>query len=447
MLNDFIKYIETNNICRENDRVLLAVSGGIDSMVMTDLFMSSGLSAGIAHCNFGLRGEESDLDEELVKNTASGYGIPFHKKRFPTLVYAGEKGISMEMAARELRYQWFEEIRVRHNYDLVAVAHNLNDNIETMIINLVRGTGITGLTGMKPVSGKIIRPLLFATRDIILQYQRSHGIPYREDKSNNDLKIIRNKIRHLILPAMKEINPALEASLGETASRLAGINEIVRDYAGMIRSQSSWIDGNIVKYDIKALKPYLKNKTLVFELFRLFNITGPTVNDLLNIIEGQTGGSVNTRTHRFTKNRDELWICPSGKPERFYCEINNTGELKNAPGIKSAEIKKISGDLPVEKEKFIANIDLEKITFPLVIRNWKKGDFFIPLGMKKRKKLSDYFIDNKFPLPEKDKALILESGGNIVWIIGERIDDRFKITPVTTLVLRLEADLTGQDIK
>ncbi len=442
MLNDFIKYIETNNICRKNDRILLAVSGGIDSMVMTDLFMSSGFSPGIAHCNFGLRGEESDLDEELVKKTASDYRIPFHNRRFQTLVYAGDKGISMEMAARDLRYRWFEEIRVRHNYDLVAIAHNLNDNIETMIINLVRGTGIKGLTGMKPVSGRIIRPLLFATRDNILQYQRSHSIPFREDKSNNDLKIIRNKIRHLVLPAMKEINPALEDSLCETASRLAGINEIIRDYTGMIRSQSSWIDGKIVKYDIKTLKPYLKNKTLVFELFRSFNITGSTVIDLLNILEGQTGLSINTRTHIFTKNRDELWICPSGKPDRIYCEINNTEELKNAPGIKSAERKKISGDLIIEKEKSIANIDLEKITFPLVIRNWKKGDFFVPLGMKKRKKLSDYFIDNKFPLPEKAKVLVLESDGNIVWIIGERIDERYKITPETTSVLRLVADST-----
>lgn len=442
MRNDFIKYIENNNICGRNNRILLAVSGGIDSTVMTHLFMSSGFSSGIAHCNFGLRGEESDLDEELVKNIASDYGIPFHSIRFPTLAYAGDKGISMEMAARELRYRWFEEIRLSQNYDLVAVAHNLNDSIETMIINLVRGTGIAGLTGMKPVSGKIIRPLLFATRDKIVQYQRSHDIRYRDDRSNNDLKIIRNKIRHLILPVMKEINPSVEASLVETASKLAGINEIVKEYAGLIGSQSSRTDGKIVKFDIGTLKPYLKNKTLVFELFRAFNITGSTITGLLNIIEGQTGGSVYTRTHMFTKNRDELWICPCGKPGRIYCEINNTGEIKNAPGIKSAEIKKISGDLIIEKEKSIANIDFEKLTFPLVIRNWEKGDFFIPLGMKNRKKLSDYFIDNKYPLTEKDKVLVLESGGNIVWIIGERIDDRYKITSATTSMLRIEADPT-----
>lgn len=439
MLDDFIKYIEERNICKIDEMILLAVSGGIDSMVLTHLFQRAGFKTGIAHCNFSLRGEESDLDEELVRDTASGYGVSFYNIKFETKEHAKKLGISIQMAARELRYQWFEKIRSENNFDSVAVAHNLNDNIETLLINLIRGTGITGLTGMKPVSSRIIRPLLFASRERIREYRDQFDIPFREDKSNSDTKYTRNKIRHLILPVLKEINPALESTLTETAERLSGIYEIVTDQVQKITARSSYQDGMRLKYNIKNLKPCLQNKALVFELFKVFGITGSNVTDLINVIEGRSGGKIITPTHKLIKNRGDLCIIPKEETDEIYCEINNTEELKRAPGIFSVEVSKVGDDFRITKDNSFAFLDLAKISFPMVIRRWHNGDYFVPFGMHNKKKLSDYFIDNKYALNEKEETLILESAGAIVWIVGERIDDRFKVTSATTEVLVIES--------
>jgi tRNA(Ile)-lysidine synthase len=439
MFVDFLKYIEENKICRKGDRILLAVSGGIDSMVMTHLFLSAGFESGIAHCNFSLRGAESDKDEELVEKISSEYKIPFYSVKFETKNYAKKNRISVQMAARELRYHWFETIRSANNYDFIAIAHNLNDNIETFLINLIRGTGITGLTGMRSVSHRIIRPLIFATRDMIKEYRDLNDIPFREDKSNADTKYTRNKIRHVVLPVLKQINPALESTLNETADRLAETNKIVTDLLQKINEQSSYYDGKILKYKINSLQPHLENKTLTFELFKPFGITGSTVRDLLKVLEGRTGGKIITSTHRLIKNRNELFVSVINDTDQIYCEINNTENLRTAPGIESADIMKITPGFKVKGDKKSAFIDFKKVSFPMIIRRWKKGDFFIPFGMKDKKKLSDYFIDKKYSLFEKEEALILESAGNIVWIIGERTDDRFKITPSTTEVLIIKA--------
>ncbi|NLN30257.1 MAG: tRNA lysidine(34) synthetase TilS, partial [Bacteroidales bacterium] len=226
MLKKFGEYIEQNGLIRENEKILLAVSGGIDSMVMTDLFIRSGKEIGIAHCNFTLRGEESQADEEFVEKYAADHNISFFSVRFDTMTYAREKKISIQMAARDLRYSWFEKTRKKQGFDLIAVAHNLNDNIETFLINLVRGTGITGLSGIRKARDRVIRPLLFANRKSIEDYCRDNRIPYREDSSNTDTRYIRNKIRHQVLPLLTEINPSVENALNDTSGRLSDINEI-----------------------------------------------------------------------------------------------------------------------------------------------------------------------------------------------------------------------------
>ncbi len=439
MFGDFLKYIEENKICRKGDRILLAVSGGIDSMVMAHLFLSAGFESGIAHCNFNLRGDESDKDEGLVEKIASDHNVPFYSVKFETKEYAKKNRISVQMAARELRYQWFETIRSENNYDFIAVAHNLNDNIETFLINLIRGTGITGLTGMRSVSHSIIRPLIFATRDMIKEYRDLNNISFREDRSNADTKYTRNKIRHVVLPVLKQINPAVVSALNETAERLAETNKIVTDLLQKINEQSSYIDRKILKYKINSLQPYLENNALAFELFKPFGITSSSVKDLLKVIEGRTGGKIITSTHRLIKNRGELYVSVINVTDHIYCEIINTENLRSAPGIESADIMKISPGFSTKCDKKSALIDFKKISFPLIIRRWKKGDFFIPLGMHDKKKLSDYFVDEKYSLFEKEEALILESAGDIVWIVGERIDDRFKITPSTTEVLKIKA--------
>jgi tRNA(Ile)-lysidine synthase len=239
MFEEFISYIRKNNLFKSQDRLLLAVSGGIDSMVMSHLFIKLGTNIGIAHCNFCLRNKESDMDEDLVRDFASENKIPFYSIRFKTKEHARKKGISVQMAARELRFEWFEKVRIENNFDFVVVAHNLDDKIETMLINLTRGTGLTGLTGMKPLSNRIIRPLLFATRKKIEEYCSDNHITFREDKSNAETRYTRNKIRHLIIPVLKEINPSVKETLNETAERLSGIDEILSGYIDDIRLKIS----------------------------------------------------------------------------------------------------------------------------------------------------------------------------------------------------------------
>jgi len=441
MLHDFLNYIETNRLISEGDRILLAVSGGIDSMVMVHLFARAGFDTGIAHCNFCLRGEESDMDEELVREFAVKNGIIFYSKRFETTAYAEQMGISVQMAARELRYNWFEEIRDRNGFTSIAVGHNLNDNIETLLINLTRGTGITGLTGMKSVSNKIIRPLLFATRHSIETYCNKNHIAYREDRSNAETKYTRNKIRHLIIPVLKEINPSVETSLNETTARMSDVNDIVDDFIRELQGKITKQNKETITLYINLLQPYLKNRTILYELFRPYGMTGSLINDLYKVLEGRTGALLFTTSHRILKNRREIIITGlTGRMDKE-SKINDLKELKKHPAISKADEIVISKEYNVPRNKDTACIDLKKITFPLFIRKWRTGDYFYPFGMKGRKKLSDYFIDRKFSRIDKENALIMESGRKIVWIIGERIDNRFRITGRTRKALLIKASV------
>jgi tRNA(Ile)-lysidine synthase len=431
MYNNFIKFISDNNLIKPGDRLLLAVSGGIDSMVMTNLFLRLGPEFGIAHCNFSLRGGESDGDEEMVCKLSADHNIPFFSKRFETKTYAKKNGLSIQMAARELRYSWFEKIRIENNYDTIAVAHNLNDNIETLLINLIRGTGLTGLTGMRPSNNKIIRPLLFATRQAITDYSKQNHIIYREDRSNSDTKYTRNKIRHLVLPLLKEINPSIEATLNETAERFTGFNEIVSEYISGLRNTLSTEKNGLIIFNNNLLKAYAGNKTVLFELFKQYGISNVQLNDLAKIIEGKTGSWIVTTTHRIMKNRKEIIVSDEVSGVDTFHSIKNLTGLRNIPEIVSARYVEIAGKFKFPVDNSIACIDAAKISFPLIIRKWKAGDHFQPLGMKHNKKLSDYFIDNKYSRLDKENILILESDEKIVWIIGDRIDDRFRITKST----------------
>jgi tRNA(Ile)-lysidine synthase len=418
---------------------LLAVSGGIDSMVMANLFLQSGYNAGIAHCNFSLRAEESDKDEELVRQFASGQGLPFFTKKFDTIAFAKDNSLSIQMAARELRYNWFEEVMDENGYDLLAVAHNLNDNIETFIINLIRGTGTAGLAGMKPLSNRIIRPLLFAPRRTITLFCSENQISYREDMSNEDTKYTRNKIRHKIIPVLMEMNPSIEVTLNETAQRFAEINEIIGNYILEIREKISEEKGELTSFSLSWLLPYIQNRTILFELFKPYGITSVRLNDLVSIIEGKTGGQIFTNTHRIVKNRREIIISHEGNNDITFFTIADISDFLSIPAIESACYKETSGAFEIPSDRFSACIDAGMIKFPMTIRKWKAGDRFYPLGMKQQKKLSDYFINCKYSLLEKENKLILESDGRIVWIIGDRIDNRFRITGSTKKALILKS--------
>ena len=428
MLEKFKKFAADNNLIKPGDRILLAVSGGIDSMVMTHLFLQTGNKLGIAHCNFSLRASESDLDEEMVSKYAEEHNIEFFSTRLETKAYARKNGLSVQMAARELRYNWFEQIRMENGYDSIAIAHNLNDNIETLMINLIRGTGISGLTGMKPEANHIIRPLLFATRQEIIYYCNRNMITYREDLSNADTKYLRNKIRHLIIPLLKEINPSVESTLSETAEIITGINEIVTDYIDDLRKKVSVITDEYIAFKISLLKPYLRKKVILFELFRPYGIGDVALNDLINIIEGKTGGRLFTGSHRIVKNRKDLLVQSIRNEKDGIRLILNLNQFDRIPEIEDVKSVNISEKFEIPTGQFSACIDPAKLSYPLVVRKWTTGDYFYPLGMNHRKKLSDYFIDRKYSIFDKENALILESDGKIVCILGDRIDNRFRIT-------------------
>jgi tRNA(Ile)-lysidine synthase len=438
MYNYFLKYINENGLVSKNDRVLLAVSGGIDSMVMADLFVKAGIDTGIAHCNFNLRGQESDEDEEMVRKYAINHKISFYTIRFNTNEYAERKGISIQMAARELRYEWFEIIRKNNGFDSIAIAHNLNDNIETLLINLTRGTGVAGLSGMKKTGNRIIRPLLFATRASIEEYQKKQNIQYREDSSNAETKYIRNKIRHHVIPLLKDINPSVEFTLNDTAERMSGVNDIINSYIDDLRKKIFRdINGNL-RTEAKQLTQYLGNKTIIYELFRPYGITNNNLNDLYKIFRGRTGKQLFTSTHRILKNRQEIIIAAIKEEENDLYSVNNVSDLKNICGIISARIVKKTSNFSIPTDCAIACIDLEKVSFPLIIREWRAGDYFYPFGMKQKKKLSDYLTDRKFSRFDKEKLRVMESEGKIVWLIGEKIDNRFRITEFTENILMIE---------
>ncbi len=440
MLDRFLNYIKEKELFSSDETILLAVSGGIDSMVMAHLFLEAGLKTGIAHCNFCLRGNESDGDEEFVRAYSLHNKIPFFSKRFDTKEFARDNGISIQMAARELRYTWFESVRSGNNFDRIAIAHNLNDNIETMLLNLLRGTGMTGLSGIKPSTGRIIRPLLFAKRDEITTYSDVHKVGFREDRSNSTIKYTRNKIRHKIIPLFRQINPSVEITLNDTIARMSELNEIVSLYIKTLSGEISYRTGDLVIFDSEALKSLPGNNSVIFELFRPFGVTGKNLADLLNVIRGRSGGRIITPAFQITSNRKEIVVSPLKEPGPEEHEAHNLKDLREIPAITTAKYLAITDDFKIPSGSDIACLDSGKLIFPLKVRIWKKGDFFYPLGMKHRKKLSDYFVDEKYSLPEKERMLVLESDGSIAWIIGDRIDNRFRITETTkkALILRVK---------
>jgi len=437
MLQRFSNYIREHNLISPGEKILLAVSGGIDSIVMADLFIRTGITAGIAHCNFTLRGEESDLDEELVSSFALKNRIPFFTTRFSTYEYSRQKGVSVQMAARELRYEWFEKIRSENNFAAIAVAHNRNDNAETLILNLARGTGISGLTGMKPVSGVIIRPLLFASRDEITAYCTGNNLAFREDRSNSDTKYTRNKIRHKIIPLLGEINPAITDTLNETAARLSGVNEIVATFIEGLRRELIVTEGDQQIFAVDVLNKYTENKTIIYELFRPYGITEGTLNDLLKILNGRTGSEILTHRYRIIKNRNEIIVTFSTAKQSASYEINSPKDLYTVPGINDVNTEKITPGFMLPSDKAEICLDADKLEFPLFVRQWQTGDSFFPLGMSGRKKLSDFFTDRKYSVTDKENALVMVSGGQIACILGERIDNRFRIKESSARALRI----------
>lgn len=437
MLDRLKSYLEENKLCKSGDRVLLAVSGGIDSVVMAHLFREADYNCAIAHCNFQLRGKDSESDEAFVRLLGASLEMPVYVKRFDVEETVKEEGISVQMAARELRYTWFEELLNDYSYDLVATAHNENDSVETFFINLSRGTGIRGLTGISPVNGKIIRPLLFATRKDIIAYAEQKQFKFREDASNLDTKYRRNKIRHDVIPVMEQINPGFTETMSLNMERLTEVFGIYKHAVKLAREELFEEGSSRITIDIGKLSSLSPRRTWFYELFSPFGFTRSQCEGIEQIMDAKPGRRSISTTHQLFKDRDSLILIQSTQEsfERYYLDGPDNGSSLPFPMdvevIDRDELEKIPSD------PNIACLDHDEIQFPLTIRHWLHGDYFYPLGMNQMKKLSDFFVDNKISVPEKESTWILASGKKIVWIMGHRIDHRFRITEKTTKVLLL----------
>ncbi|WP_297093382.1 tRNA lysidine(34) synthetase TilS [uncultured Draconibacterium sp.] len=437
MYDQFINNIKEKQLIKPEQKVLLAVSGGIDSMVLLHLFERSGFEYGIAHCNFRLRGDESDGDEAFVHEQVEQHGTPAHFETFDTKEYASLKGISIEMAARELRYDFFERIRKEYEYDCIVTAHHQDDLIETFFLNLSRKTGIKGLTGIKEKKGKLVRPLLFASREDIEKYAAENYISYREDSSNNEVVYQRNFLRHKILPLFSELNPAFKKNFMASVDNLKVAYDVYENAIGNEIQEVLTDEKEQSVISISALQNSPHPKTVLLEILSGYGFNASVVDAVYQSLETLSGKQFFSKTHRLVKDRDVLFIQEiSNDEERVYYIEEDDMELF-APF--SISIERLDGkDFSIIKDANIACIDLDEVQFPLLMRKWQQGDYFQPLGMTGFKKVSDFFIDQKMPLHEKENTWLLCSGKKIVWIMGQRLDNRFKVTDATKQVLKIE---------
>lgn len=428
------QYIVANGLLAGGEKIIVGVSGGADSVALLDVLHSFGLECVVAHCNFHLRGEESNRDAFFVEELCKKYNLKYERIDFDTEAYAAINSVSIEMAARELRYNWFEQLRVIHLADKIAVAHHRDDSVETMLLNLVRGTGIRGLTGIAPVNGYIIRPLLCVSRDEIIDYLNDRRMSFVDDSTNNEDMYARNKIRLNVLPMLEAINPSAKESINKTAEHLTQVANIYYMYMAQVKA-NVFADNKI---NISLLVQYLEPEAILFELLSPYGFNSATVRSIFESVISQSGKIFYSETHELLKDRGFLILKKKDtlKIERY--SIPETDTVLLHPIHLKMERTLINGDFSIEKNPDIVYLDAHKLSYPLILRKWKQGDKFVPFGMKGKKKVSDYFSDNKFSLFDKEAAWLLCSGDDIVWIVGHRSDDRFRITSDTTEVLTIE---------
>jgi tRNA(Ile)-lysidine synthase len=434
MQSRFVDFIRKNNLLTEKDKILLGVSGGIDSMVMLHLFHKSGFEVSVAHCNFTLRNEESDGDEKLVNHVCELNGIKLYKNRFETEHFAISNKLSIQVAARNLRYDWFNRICNEFGYTKLAIAHNRDDVAETVLINLTRGTGLKGLTGIKAKNDNTIRPLLFAGRDEITRYAIQENIQYREDSSNSSVKYARNRIRHNVIPELENLNPSAKESIVTTARHVQEAWELVASYINTMKSKLVKIDNGKQFFSIQDLKEEPHAKFFLIEELMVFGFTPDAIEHIYDSLKGQPGKVFYSPTHQLLRDRDFLILAERKELDSLILDIEAGSELIDYP-IK-LRFKVIDNDesIKVVHDSNLATLDFEKLSFPMRLRPWLPGDKFMPFGMDNFKKVSDFLVDQKVSLFEKNNVYVLESGGDIVWVVGKRIDNRFKISDKTSKI-------------
>jgi tRNA(Ile)-lysidine synthase len=454
LLEKFQQYTrEQFHLHPNNSKLILAVSGGVDSIVLTDLVARSGFDFIIAHCNFQLRGEESERDEKFVRSLEHKYEKKVLVKRFGTEKYALQRRISIQEAARELRYEWFNDLvdaeRSKTNKDThhlishtqypayLATAHHANDNIETLLINFFRGTGINGLHGIPAIQGTTIRPLLFAKKEEIIGYAKENNLQWVDDSSNALDKYTRNFFRLDIIPALKEAYPNVEDNLLRNIERLKEAGALYQQAIHHHIKRLCEQRGNEIHIAIQKLRKSVPLNSIVWEMIKSYNFHAAQVEEVKKLFDAENGAYVASASHRIIKNRN--WVIIATLQIETVQNIlieENDKRVKFENG--AIETSKLQGEnYQLQTDNDIAALDARQIKFPLLLRRWKRGDYFYPLGMQKKKKLGKFFIDQKLSKTEKERVWVVEMNKKILWVIGYRIDDRFKIIPSTKEVLQI----------
>lgn len=418
-------------------RLLCAVSGGIDSMVMLSLLNEMNYECVVAHCNFRLRGDESDGDEQFVREMCEKMYIPCFVNTFDTHKFADETGLSIQMAARKLRYDWFYELAEKESCSYIALAHNSDDQVETAILNFVRGTGIRGVSGMKPLAGKLFRPLIEVSRADIVQISTEDNIPFHNDSTNATTKYARNKVRHLVIPLLEEINVAAKENILKSVSYFAETERIMNDYVRRAKEAAMSSSNGLLRIDVAIIMQTAAPSTVLFEMLIGEGVPKPLASESVCLLEAQTGRKCEMDGVEIVRNREYIEVQKSvGENDESVVTVNAIGELKKY-GFEIS-FAYCDDDFVFDKNPQVAYIDVKKLKFPLTLRKWNFGDKFMPLGMKGMRKLSDFFKDEKLSQAEKSNVRILESDGKIVWVVGMRIDERFKFDKDTKEVYVLK---------
>ncbi len=422
----------------QKGEILLAVSGGIDSMVMAEAFRLAGFEPGLAHVNYGLRGKDSDDDEKLVHDYAEEFGLPFFNFHADTRKYAREHRLSIQMAAREIRYQWFNELMDKHGFKMLATAHHATDNVETMLLNVLRGSGLEGLKGIPEVNGRIIRPMLAFTRDEIMEFAEAKNTRYREDQSNLTDKYVRNKLRLHVLPVFKEIHPTFEGAFKRSAEHLKGAALVMDERLdAMIRMCKTDISGGGFSLELSKMMSFPHYDVLLYYFLNKYGVNASQYQNILASFDREPGAEFLTSDYHLLRDRDHLVARPLQTSEQgFQFEISGPGTLET--GLGTFKVEKLARDqVRMTDSKMIALLDMAPCSFPILVRNWQNGDSFTPLGMSGSKLLSDFFTDLKISALQRQQTPLFLCNNEIIYVGGQRISHRHKISAETTQVLRI----------
>ncbi len=429
MLQKINQHIAENFPFFKNKKLLIAISGGIDSTVLTHILQQLNLNISLAHCNFCLRGKESDLDEKFVTSLAEKLHIPIFVKKMETEEYAKKHKLSIQEAARNLRYDWFKKLAKKNNINYILTAHNLNDSLETVLFNLTRSTGLTGLTGISAINGIICRPLLPFSRKEIINFAKENNIVWREDISNTNTKYTRNKIRHKVLPVLSEINNNLLESFKNTQQHLQDADAIIQQQINLVKNQISETQNNMVKFNVTKIQQLSQKSFYIYQIFKTYNFT--EFKDIEQLLIAQSGKQIFSKTHRLLKDRDFLLLIKKAENTintnlEFKILATDTAFRKRNLHLKIEHLDHANNQKADKKDEKSIIIDKDLLKFPLTIRKWKNGDYFYPIGMQGKKKVSKYFKDKKLSLYQKENIWLLLSDNKIIWIINMRQDKRFK---------------------